>query len=118
MLDLIDRVRKPREFRRLVLVDASALSARNAVMLRQFQGSAGTLRAATAVLDVMSKGLLAAVEIDGGNPLTGFQERYGNVHRGGRFARAALLVTEHNHMRGTRYATCCLKQHTQPLYRQ
>ena len=65
-----------------------------------FERDAGARRPVAAVLDVMREGLLARVEIDGGDALPGLEQRDRDVHRGGRFARAALLVAEHDDMRG------------------
>jgi hypothetical protein len=50
----------------------------------------------------MREGLLPAVEVYGCDALAGFQQRDRDMHRGGGLARAALLVAEHDHMRGTR----------------
>ena len=115
VLDFVDRGREVCELDCLVLVDPCALAACDCVMLRHFQRDAGAFGGVAAVLDVMREGLLPAVEVDGCDALTGLEQRHRDMHRGGGLARAALLVAEHNHMRGTRYATCCLKQHTQPL---
>ena len=112
MLDFVDGCRKVRKLRRLVLVDPRTLAARDAIMLRQLQRDTGPLRAGLAIFNVVSEGLLPAVEIDGRDTLSGLEKRHRNMHRGGGFARSALLVAEHDHMRGTRYTTCCLKQHT------
>src|SRR4029077_14716110 len=63
------------------------------------------------VLDVMREGLLPAVEIDGGDALSGLEQRDRDMHGGGRLARPALFVAQHDYVRGARYATGCLEQH-------
>jgi hypothetical protein len=55
--------------------------------------------------------LLAAVEIDGGNALTGFQKRDSDVQGGGGLARPALLVAQHDNMCRAGLTLTSLHQH-------
>jgi hypothetical protein len=47
----------------------------------------------------MREALLARVEIDRGDALTGFQQRDGDVQRSRGFSRATLLVAENDDVR-------------------
>ena len=75
-----------------------AFGARDAIVRRQFELEARVLGPGAAVLDVMGEAFLPRVEIDGGDALAGLQQRDRDMHRGGRFAGAALLVAEHDDM--------------------
>jgi hypothetical protein len=55
-------------------------------MDRQLEIPIGSPSPGTAVLDIMGEAFLAAVQIDGGNALTGFQQRDGDMHRNRGFA--------------------------------
>jgi hypothetical protein len=80
-------------------------------MDRHLEIDAGMPRPAAPVGDIVGGALLAGIEVDGGDPLPHVQERDSNVHGGGRFPRAALLVADHDHMRGRRYSRARLNQH-------
>ena len=54
------------------------------------------------VVDIAGEASLSAVEIDGGDTLSSFQQRDSDMQGGGRFSRAALLITEHNDVRRAR----------------
>jgi hypothetical protein len=56
------------------------------------------------VLDVAREGALPGVEIDRGDPAAVVQQRHDDMHGGGRLARAALLVADHQHVRPPRRA--------------
>src|SRR4029079_10412956 len=95
LLDRADRLGKARELDRLVLVELERGAARDAEMHRHLELDSGMPGPAAPVLDVMGEALLARVEIDGRDPLPDIQQGYGDMHRGGRFARAAFLVAKH-----------------------
>jgi hypothetical protein len=59
----------------------------------------------------MGEALLPAVEIDGGDALTGLEQSHRNVQSGGGLARATFLIAEHDHMRGLRSFLDRLDQH-------
>ena len=101
VLDRGDGVGEAGEFLRLVLVDLEAVAARDAEMRRQFESELRPLRPGAPVADVMGEAALARVEVDGGDALASLHQRDRDMHRGGRFARAALLVAEHDHMGGS-----------------
>ena len=61
--------------------------------------------------DVAGKTLLAAVEIDGGDTLSGLQQGNSDMQGGGGFSGTALLVAEHDDMRRTELTLTRLKQH-------
>ena len=103
VLDRSDRFGKAGELGDLVLLDLRALAAGHMIVRRQLELDFPTGRPAAPVFDVMGEGLLPAVEIDGGDALTGLEQGDRNVHRRGRFSRAALLVAEHDDVRGLRY---------------
>ena len=103
VLDRGDGAREAVKLRRLVGVDRGALGAADAIMRRQFERNAGARGPAAAVLDIMGEALLAAVEIDGRDPLPGLEQGHGDMQRGRGFARAALLVAENDDMSGVRF---------------
>ncbi len=72
---------------------------------------AGAAGPGVAVADVARETLLAAVEIDGGDPLAGFHQGDGDMQGGGRFARPTLLVAQHHHMRRAGLSLASLNQH-------
>jgi hypothetical protein len=63
----------------------------------------------------MGEALLPRVEVDGRHPLPDIQQGDGDVHGTGRLARAALLVTENDHMRGRGLTRTRLDQHDATL---
>jgi hypothetical protein len=74
------------EFGSFAFVNPNTLSPRYAEMDRQLEIPIGSPSPGTAVLDIMGEAFLAAVQIDGGNALTGFQQRDGDMHRNRGFA--------------------------------
>lgn len=99
------------EFGVLVLGDQHRLAGLDAVMHGQFECKTGAPRPGAPVADVTRETLLAAVEIDGGDPLAGLHQRNGNVQGGGGFARTALLVTQHHHVGRAGLTLTSLLQH-------
>ena len=86
-------------FGRLVFLHDGAFDACDAEVCRQLQIDLAPPRPTAPALDVVGEGPLPAVEIDGCDALAGLQQRNGDVHRDGGFARAALLVSDHDDMR-------------------
>ena len=80
-------------------------------MHRHLELDAGVPGPGAPILDVVGEALLPRVEIDGGDPLPDIHQGDGDVHGGGRFARAALLVAEHDDVRGRRPSRARLNQH-------
>src|SRR5882724_3726922 len=80
----------------LVLRDLHGLAELDAAMDRQFERKTGAARPDAAIADITGEALLPAIEIDGGDALTSFHQGNGDVQRGGRFARTALLVAQHD----------------------
>jgi hypothetical protein len=85
--------------RRFVVGDLHGVAALDAAMHRKFEVEPVRRAQARRLLDVMGEALLAAVEVDGGDALAGFQQRNRDMQGGGGFARTALLVAEHDDMR-------------------
>jgi len=52
-------------------------------MHRQLEHKTGPPRPGVAVVDIAGEALLAAVEVDSGNPLPGFHQGNSNVQGGG-----------------------------------
>jgi hypothetical protein len=67
-------------------------------MSRQLKVESGAPRPGAAVVNISSKTLLPAIEIDGGDALARLQKGDGNMQRCGGFARPAFLVAQHDHM--------------------
>jgi hypothetical protein len=61
-------------------------------MNRKLEVEAGAAREGASVVDVTGKALLAAVEVDGGDALSGLQQRNGDMESNGGFARTTLFV--------------------------
>ena len=76
-----------------------------------FEIKAGAARPGTPVFDVAGKALLAAIEVDGGNALAGFHQGDSDMQSGGRFARTALLIAQHDDVRRTGPPLSSLHQH-------
>ncbi len=76
-----------------------------------FEIKAGAACPGTAVFDVAGKALLAAIEVDGSHALAGFHQGDSDMQRGGRFARTALFITQHDHMSRTGPPLSSLHQH-------
>jgi hypothetical protein len=94
-----DRSLKIGAFGGLVFRHHGTFDACDAEMRRQFQIDLIPPRPAAPALDIMGEGLLPAVQVDGCDALASLQQRNGDVHRDGGFARAALLITDHDDMR-------------------
>src|SRR5205814_1397348 len=88
-----------------------ALAARDGEMVRNLEPRAAAPRAVAAVVDIAGEGALAAVEVDRRNALARLEQRDRDMHRGGRFSRAALFVAQHDDVRRARYSACRLDQH-------
>src|SRR6185437_1306821 len=114
VLDRGDRPREAGELARLIGVDGAGLASLHADMGRNFERRARALGPIAAVLDVMGEALLAAVEIDGGDPLTGLEQRDRYMQRRRRLTRTALLVSEHDYVRGLAVLTDRPHQHERP----
>src|SRR5215475_12457604 len=65
-------------------------------MHRKLKVDAGAASPGLAIVDVAGEALLAAVEVDGGDPLPGFQQGDSNVQRSRGFSRTALFVAQHH----------------------
>jgi len=111
ILDRGDRLRKTRKFDRLVFVELERRPVRDAKMHRDCQAEARALGPGAPVVDVVREALLPGVEIDRRHPLADIHQRDGNVHRGGRFPRAALFIAKHDDVRG-RGSPSSLHQHS------
>ena len=59
----------------------------------------------------MGEAALARVQVDGRDPLPDIHQGDVHVHRGGRFARAALLVAEHDDVRERGLSRARLNRH-------
>src|SRR5256885_10455480 len=80
-------------FGRLVIVRLVASTAIYDEMRRQLEAEATAMGPSTPVLDVVGEGPLPIIQIDRGEPLTSFHQRYGHMHRYGAFSRTSLLVS-------------------------
>ena len=110
-LDRADRFHELLEFGVFVVGDLHRLAELDAAMHRDFEVETGAARPGAAVVDVAGKALLAAIEIDGGDALAGLHQGDGDMQRGGGFARPALLVAQHDHMRRAGLSLTSLHQH-------
>ncbi|MHC2196151.1 hypothetical protein ACVJF1_008784 [Bradyrhizobium diazoefficiens] len=115
-LDRRDRLHELLELGVLVLGNLHGLAELDAAMHRQLEIELGATGPGGAVVDVVGEALLAAVEVDGGNALTGLQERDRDVQGSGRFAGAALLVAQHNDVRRAGLALASLHKHGDPQH--
>ena len=111
MLDRADRFHELLELGVFVVGDLHRLAEPDAKMHGHFETEPGTARPGAAVADVTGKTLLAAVEIDGGDALTGFHQGHSNVQGGGGFTRTALLIAQHDHVRRAGLTLTSLNQH-------
>ncbi len=98
-LDRAHRFGKRGKFLRLDFVEPQPKSAGDAIMSGHFELDMGAFSPVTAVLDVMGEAFLAGIQVDGRDALAGLQQRDGDVHRRGRFSRAAFFVTKHDDVR-------------------
>src|ERR1700712_2218266 len=101
LLDSAHRVRELRIFRRFVVGDQYAAAKLDETMMRKFEMKTSFATPRPPVFKVVSEASLPAIEINSRDALAGFEQGYGNMKSYGRLPRAALLVTQHNHM-GTR----------------
>ena len=67
---------------------------------RQRQVDLGLLGIGRPVVDVAGQGALPGIEVQGPDGRAGAQQRHDQMHRGGRFPAAALLVADDDHMGG------------------
>ena len=81
-------------------------------MLGKFKIEPGAVCPGAPVVDVMRKALLAAIEINGGDALTGFHQGDGDMQGGGGFTLTALLVAQDNDMSRARLPLTSLHQHS------
>jgi hypothetical protein len=63
------------------------------------------------VVDIVGEALLPAVQVDGGDALACLHQGHSDMQGGGRFARTALLIAEHNDVRRARLPLGRLHQH-------
>ena len=110
-LDRAHRFHELLEFGVLIVGDLHRLAELDAEMHGDFEIEAGAARPRLAVADVAGETLLAAVEIDGGDALTGFHQGDSDMQGGGGFARTALLVAQHDHVRRAGLTLTSLQQH-------
>ena len=85
-LDRTDGIHELLKFGVFVLRDLHGLTELDGAMHRQFEIDAGAARPGTAVVDVMGKAQLPAIEIDGGDALAGLHQGNCDMQRSGRFA--------------------------------
>jgi hypothetical protein len=110
-LDRAHRLHELLELGIFIVGDLHRLAELDAVVHRDFEVETGAAGPRAPVGDVAGKALLAAVEIDGGDALSGLHQGNGNMQRGGGFSRPALLVAQHDDMRRTELTLTRLKQH-------
>jgi hypothetical protein len=75
------------------------------------QMETGSARPRTPVIDVTGETLLAAIEIDGGHTLAGFQQGNRDVKGCGGFARAALFIAQYDDVSRGGLTLTSLHQH-------
>ena len=110
-LDRADGVHELLELGLLVVGDLHGLAELDAAMHRHLEVEAGAARPCAAVADVAGEALLAAIEIDGGDALAGFQQGDSDMQGGGGFSRSALFVAQHDDVRRARLPLTGLHQH-------
>jgi hypothetical protein len=76
--------------------------------------SARALRPSAAIIDIACETLLTRIQIDCGDALPSFEERYSNMQRRRRLARAALLVAKDDDMGRLSCFLDRLDQHAAP----
>src|SRR5262245_27055011 len=108
-LDRFDGLGQAGELDRLVVADLGSGSSCHTMMRRNEKLGAGVMRPGAALLDIAGKTPLPRIEIDGSDTLADVHKRYGEMDCDRRFARAALLVSEHDHVR--RRSCDCLVRH-------
>src|SRR5215468_6475862 len=77
----------------------------NRVMVGQLQTTLTLMIRFTPIADVARQGLLVNIEIERGDPLTGFKQCHNDVHGKCGFATAALLVSDDDDVRPGPHAT-------------
>ena len=110
-LDCAHRLHELLELGIFIVGDLHRLAELDAVVHGNFEVETGAARPRAPVGDVAGKTLLAAVEIDGGDTLSGLHQGNGDMQRGGGFSRPALLVAQHDDMRRTELSLTRLNQH-------
>ncbi len=110
-LDRAHRFHELLELGVFIVGDLHRLAELDAKVHGNFEVEAGAARPRGAVADVPGEALLAAVEIDGGDALTGFHQGDSDMQRGGGFPRTALLVAEHDDVRRAGLTLTSLNQH-------
>jgi hypothetical protein len=71
----------------------------------------GMARPQAPIVYIPRETALARIEVNGRDALAYIQQRYGDMHGSGRFARTALLVAEHHDVRGCGLGGMRLNQH-------
>jgi hypothetical protein len=110
-LDCAHRLHELLELGIFIVGDLHRLAELDAVMHGDFEVETGAARPRAPVGDVAGKTLLAAVEIDRGDTLSGLHQGNSDMQGGGGFSRPALLVAEHDDMRRTELTLTRLNQH-------
>ncbi len=98
-LDGAHRLHELLELGIFIVGDLHRLAELDAVVHGNFEIETGAARPRAPVGDVAGKTPLAAVEIDGGDTLSGLQQGNGNMQGRGGFSRPALLVSQHHDVR-------------------
>jgi hypothetical protein len=98
MLDRLDCRGKVGECAGRVVVEPDAVAERDAMMPRQFQRPSDAAPPDAAALEMAGEALLARIEVDGGDPPPGLEQRHRDVNGEGGFAGAALLAGDDDHM--------------------
>src|SRR4029079_1827663 len=110
-LDGAHRLHKLLELGIFIVRDLHRLAELDAVVHGDFEVEAGAARPRAPVGDVAGETLLAAVEIDSGDTLSGLHQGNGNMQGGGGFSPPALLVAKHDNVRRTELTLTRLNQH-------
>ena len=84
-LDRANGIHELLKFGSLVVGDLHGVAKFDAAMHREFEVEAGAARPGASIVDVTGKALLAAIEIDGGDPLARFHQGNCNMQGGGGF---------------------------------
>src|ERR1019366_149614 len=106
------RIHELLKFGRFIVGDLHGVAELDAAMHRDFEIEAGAACPGAPVVDVTGEALLPAIEIDGGDALTGFHQGNGDMQGGGGLARTALLIAQHNDMSRARLPLTSLHQHS------
>lgn len=85
-LDRAHRIHELLKFGRLIVGDLHGVAELDAAMQRDFEIEAGAACPGAPVVDVTGETLLPAIEIDGGDALTGFHQGIGDMQGGGGLA--------------------------------